>query len=204
VSAPSDELLMRYFDGELDADEARAVEAWLESSPDGKLMLLGWGRVGDAVRAIGDDVGAAGADIVDSVMAHIDAAPKGASVRALGRRGPRRWMAAVPAIGLSVAAAAAVAIYLRPPASPSSAAGAASIARVTPEQASSPAVDSASAVAVASADLESGASIESVDFGAIGGSIFMVPNGQSSEDSETPVVWLMDDAAPDEGRMAPL
>ena len=203
MNAPSDERLMRYFDGELEASEAREVEAWLESSPDGKLMLLGWERVGDAVRAIGDDVGASGADIADAVMARIDEAPGAGNVRAIQRRGTLRWLAAVPAIGLSIAAAAAVAIYLRPPASPSSAAGVASIARVAPERAS-PAVESASVVAMAAADTERGASIESVDFGAIGGSIFMVPNDQSSEESETPVVWLMDDAAPEEGRMAPL
>jgi anti-sigma factor RsiW len=203
VSAPSDERLMRYFDGELEADEAREVEAWLEHSPDGKLMLVGWGRVGDAVRAIGDDVGTAGADIADAVMARIDDAPRPSVVRRL-KRGTRRWMAAVPAIGLSIATAAAVAIYLRHPAPPAGAPGAASVARGAPEQAVSPAVESASAVAVAATETENGASIESVDFGTIGGSIFMVPSGQSSDESETPVVWLMDDVAPDEGRMAPL
>jgi anti-sigma factor RsiW len=197
---------MRYFDGELDAEEAREVEAWLAGSSDGKLMLLGWDRVGDAVRAIGDDVGVRGSDIADAVMARIDAAPEPAPVRSLQRRGVRRWMAAVPAIGLSIAAAAAVVIYLRAPASPSpsSAAGAASIARASTEQASPSAGDGTSVVAVAAAETETGASIESVDFGTIGGSIFMVPSGQSSDESETPVVWLMDDAAPDEGRMAPL
>ena len=189
-----DERLMRYFDGELDAAEAREVEPWLEGSEDGKLLLLAWGRVGDAVRAIGDDAGAAGATIADAVMARIGLSPKPVAVFATRPRGARRWMAAAPAIGLSLAAAAAVAFYLRPAPPPSGVQERVPVARA-PDTVSN-AAETASALAVAVAEPETGASIESVDFGAIGGTIFMVSSGQSSDDSETPVVWLMDEPPP--------
>ena len=112
-------------------------------------------------------------------------------------------MAAVPAVGLAVAAAAAIALYLRPAPPPSRAAASAERPPTSTEHVL-PVSPAASEVLAENTESEPGASIESVDFGAAGGSIFMVPNGQSSEDSETPVVWLLDDAAPDEGRMAPL
>ena len=53
MTAPSDEKLMRYFDGEVDAAEAREIEAWLAGSAERRSMLVGFERVGDAVRAIG-------------------------------------------------------------------------------------------------------------------------------------------------------
>lgn len=203
MNAPSEERLMRYFDGELDADEAREVEAFLESSPEAKLSLLAWDRVGDAVRAIGEDAGAPGVDIADAVMSRIGQPSKVAGASAARARASRRWMAAVPAIGLSIAAAAAIALYLRPPVTSPSAVGMPSVAREASEAPTAGVETSPSAFAAA-AETGSGAAIESVDFGAIAGTIFMVPNGQSPEESETPVVWLMDDADSDEGRMAPL
>ncbi|HVW24694.1 MAG TPA: hypothetical protein VHC69_04960 [Polyangiaceae bacterium] len=200
MSAPSDERLMRYFDGELDAGDAREVELWLESSPEARLKLLAWDRVGDAVRAIAD-ASTAGSDIADSVMARI-APPARPALAGANARAPRRWIAAVPAIGLALAAAAAVVLYFRSPATPSVGA-AASVVRTTPGQGAT-AFEAAASPMVAVADTESGAAIESVDFGASAGSIFMVPSGQNADDAQTPVVWLMDDAPPDEGRMAPL
>ena len=203
MSAPSDESLMRYFDGEVEGDEAREIEAWLETSPRGRLLLLGYGRIGDAVRAIGEDLGTGGADVADAVMSRIGEPVKleaNAPVKPRGRL--RRWTAAVPAIGLAVAAAAAVALYLRPPTVPSHTASATSVARVLSGNASS-VIETAPPAAVAAVP-EAGATIEAVDFGGIAGSIFMVPSDQSPDDTETPVVWLMDDAEPNEGRMTPL
>jgi hypothetical protein len=49
-------------------------------------------------------------------------------------------------------------------------------------------------------DPDVGASIESVDFGASKGTIFLVSSGSA----ETPVVWLMDDGVPTSDRIKPL
>jgi hypothetical protein len=104
-------------------------------------------------------------------------------------------------VGLGLAAAAAIVFFFRPhprplatgavPAVTVSSAGA-----YVPEPAASEPPPSAAG---------DGASIESVDFGAVAGTIFMVSGDPSSDDeTQTPVVWLMDEPAPDEGRMAPL
>ncbi len=209
MTVPSDERLMRYFDGESDEAEAREIEAWLERSERARLVISSFGRVGDVVRSVGDDVGASGVDIADRVMARLGRTDVALQEVPPARGGPaarsaaRRWTARVPAIGLAMAAAAVLALYFRPKAAQ----------RQVPSEPSALAVLSAresevsptaSEQAVVVAGTESGAAIESVDFGAVAGTIFMVPNGASSDESDTPVVWLMDEPAPNEGRMAPL
>jgi negative regulator of sigma E activity len=212
VNAPSDERLMLYFDGEVDDAEAREISAWLESSERARLVVSSFERVGAAVRAIGDDRGAGGVDIADAVMAHIERAdvktPDGAPI--IGAMAPsrarpagRRWAAMAPAIGLAMAAAAVVALYLRPRLPSSPVGTAPSVVAAASEQLF-PALPAASEEAAGTVDFAAGAAIESVDFGAVAGTIFMVPSGSSSDESETPVVWLMDDPTPNEGRMAPL
>jgi hypothetical protein len=52
----------------------------------------------------------------------------------------------------------------------------------------------------AESDPDTGASIESVDFGAQNGTIFMVASGPQV----TPVVWLIDENAQSGGKMKPL
>jgi hypothetical protein len=209
---------MRYFDGEVDAAEAREIEAWLDGSVEGSRALGSFERVGDALRAIADDVGTgtgtASDGIADAVMARLGEEPERAVTvserrpvvladRRPARAPERRFAAWMPAIGLGFAAAAAIAIYLKPPKPPVKAQGGTTVTSPAERPAPSP-VASDDTLAVAAAEPEVGASIESVDFGAVAGTIFMVPGGQSSDETETPVVWLMDDAAPDEGRMAPL
>jgi anti-sigma factor RsiW len=209
VKAPSDERLMRYFDRELDGAEAGEVEEWLTESAEARSLLLRLEQVGDTVRSIGDDMGAGADDIADAVMARLEASEGGAptaarasaSVAKAERRAARRWLAAVPALGLGLAAAAVIAIYFRPHAPPL-------VGRAGPAVTVSPAEpvvpDPAASELAPASDPAAGASIESVDFGAVAGTIFMVPGGPSSDETDTPVVWLMDEPAPDEGRMAPL
>ena len=208
MKPPNDERLMRYFDRELEGAEADEIEQWLAESEEARTLLLHLERVGDTVREIGADMGAGSAGIADAVMARLaeaeSSAPKPLQSPARGggaeTRAARRWFAAVPAVGLAFAAAAAIVFYFRPhprplvngvvPAVTVSSAGS-----IAPEPAASEPPPSVAADA---------ASIESLDYGAVAGTIFMVPGDPSSEETQTPVVWLKDEPAPDEGRMAPL
>jgi anti-sigma factor RsiW len=204
VTAPSDDRLMRYFDGEADEAEARDIELWLESSERGRLVVSSFERVGDAVRAIGTDRGAS-FDVADAVMARAfeGAASAGAVVPLQRPSRRRRWASVAPALGLFFAAAAVIALYFRPKAHPAEVDTAPSVVAVASER-SLPAAPEASEQVAALRGAESGAAIESVDFGAVAGTIFMVPNDSGEGEPETPVVWLMDEPADNEGRMAPL
>jgi anti-sigma factor RsiW len=74
----SDEALVAYLDGELDADERRHVEAWLEADPAVRERLTALAQSGDLVRG-------AYADIVNEpVPARLIAAARGASGMASG------------------------------------------------------------------------------------------------------------------------
>lgn len=210
-----EERLMRYLDGEVDAAERGEIEAWLAESKDARELLEGIALVGQAVRAIGDDVGAGGDGIADAVMAGIggggrvvDIGP--AAERSRSRGLGRRFLNLAPALGLGLAAAAAVVVYFRPVPTPGPAArsSAPTVTRALP--APVPATETSEqqpVPALGYAAGEGGASIESVDFGARAGTIFMVSTGADSDDSETedtPVVWLMDEVGSTKGRMAPL
>jgi anti-sigma factor RsiW len=206
-----EERLMRYLDGEADANERGEVERWLAASPEARAALSSLELVRRAVHAIGEDVGARGEGIADAVMAALEGpAAGGAEVVSLRRskaaasRAPsigRRFLGLAPALGLGLAAAAAVAVYFRPVPSRPSAAVQSSAPTVTVARA--PAAEALEQGPEPARWAEPGASIESVDFGARDGTIFMV-SGSDSDEAETPVVWLMDEAAPTEGRMAPL
>jgi len=74
----SDEALVAYLDGELDADERRRVEAWLEADPLVRERLTALAQTGDLVRG-------AYADIVNEpVPARLIAAARGVSGTAPG------------------------------------------------------------------------------------------------------------------------
>jgi len=210
-----EERLMRYLDGEVDAAERREIEAWLAESKDARALCASLDVVNHAVRAIGEDLGRGGDGIADAVMSRIDAdapivdleaRPVASRTRGMGRR----FLGLAPALGLGLAAAAAVVVYFRPvpPPGPSARGSASSVNRAGP--APVPATEASEqqpVPALGSEAREAGASIESVDFGARAGTIFMVSAGSDSEDAdtvETPVVWLMDEVGPTKGRMAPL
>jgi len=219
VSAFEDRL-MRYFDGELDAEETLEVERLLEDSPEAQAWLRDFERIGIVVRAIADDQGARADGIADRVMARLPQAvsaagsASGAPSAVSGSTGGSaevpggrviplsRAVRAAPVVALALAAAAAVALLVRshPPvqvAPPTeSVAAPVAVAMPSPQPAAIPS-DEPSAEAD---EPETGASIESVDFGAQNGTIFMVASGPQV----TPVVWLVDDSTRTGGRMKPL
>jgi anti-sigma factor RsiW len=182
---------MRYFDGELGAEEAADVERLIAESADARALLADFERVRTAVRVIADREGARADGIADRVMAELDRRPPEA------KGGPRgRFIPFAPAIGLALAAAAAVAFLVRPHPSRQ-------IVRSSENTVVSVSVPISSVAPVEDvegAELETGASIESVDFGAQNGTIFMVASGPQA----TPVVWLVDDGARSGGKIEPL
>lgn len=197
MNRSAQERLMRYMDGETDAEEAEFVERWLTESAEARALLQDLESIGGGVRAIAQDRGSRADSIADSVMARV--LNEGPVSRTRVRATPiesgkkdRRIVGAIPAIGLALAAAAAVVVYLRPhPGSESAVRGRPSAA-LAPEPFSP---TSSVPAELAVAEPESGASIESVDFGAQNGTIFIVASGPNS----TPVVWLMDDGDPSSG-----
>lgn len=191
------ERLMRYVDGELEPEEAVRVEQWLSESREARALLRDLTSIGDEVRAVAEGRSPGAEAIVDCVMAQVAAESpvsrtRVRAARAGGIRKGRRIVAAIPAIGLALAAAAAVVVYMRPQPSSVSMVREGPSAALLPEPFSTTSSGSAEVAAV---EPESGASIESVDFGAQNGTIFIVASGPQS----TPVVWLMDDGEPSSG-----
>ena len=190
MSRPSDELLMRLHDDELSDEELAELEQRLDAEDRAKLD--GLAQVGDFVRALGSKDEAAADDIADAVMARIDA---GEASR-LGEPKASRWT--LPAVGLTLAAAAALALWVSreppppaPVAQPLPTAPAVVVRRdPAPEPISTPEDEISPAVA-----------IEAVDFGSHNGAIFMVSAG---DEATTPVVWLTDDAIESGDRKQPL
>jgi hypothetical protein len=103
-----------------------------------------------------------------------------------------------PVVGLAFAAAAAAAFFLQshPPQPIVRASESATVSVSVPSESAAPTEESVAA----EEEPETGASIESVDFGAQNGTIFMVASGPQV----TPVVWLVDESARTGGRMKPL
>jgi anti-sigma factor RsiW len=194
----AEDRLMRYFDGELEAEEAAEVERLIAESADARALLADFERVGSVVRAIADQHGARGDGIADRVMAELNRPPPGVrSVPAGNGQGPRgRLIPFAPAIGLGLAAAAAVALLVRPHPPHGNARG--SVSAVVSVLVPSPSVVPSEEAEVVEPD--TGASIETVDFGAQNGSIFMVASGPQV----TPVVWLVDESDESGDKMEPL
>jgi anti-sigma factor RsiW len=179
---------MRYLDGEASEDEALEVELWLAESREARALARDIEAVGAAVRAIADEKGAAGDSIADAVMRRLElpAAPRSLEEQRSKKGAGRKLL---PAIGLSLAAAAAVVLFLKSPAVDTR--GPVAGTPVDPSASSG----SESAEIAVIADDATGAAIESVDFGAQNGTIFMVPSGAQV----TPVIWLVDDVEASEG-----
>lgn len=190
------EQLMQYLDGELEEAEAKEMERLLAESAEARALFSDLEEVGSTVRAIGMDRAHAVGDLTDAIMSRVskEAGPGGGAGDVKSRVVPmaRYW---APAAALAMAAAAAWAVYLRPvrtsvPVLPST---------VLPTLAVAPTLTPPVA-ATEEAEEEPGAEIESVDFGARNGTIFMVATGPQV----TPVVWLMDENATGGSRMKPL
>ena len=188
----SREQLMRYHDGELSEAEARQVEEAIEREPALLEELEAYTELGSFVRAW-DQANAsklASFDVTSSVMAALE--PPRARVHSLLPR-IATW------VSLSAAIAAGSVLVVR----------SWSAAPIAPASAGAPSGESAGLVAPSAsapelaAVLEAAAeeltkpppaTIESVDFGSNAGEVFVV----STDSSETPVVWMPDDAEPDE------
>jgi anti-sigma factor RsiW len=205
----SREQLMRYHDGELPEAEALVVEAAIEREPALLEELEAYSELGNFVRAW-DQVNAnklASFDVTGSVMAALE--PPRARVHSLLPR-IATW------VSLSAAIAAGSVLVVRSwSAAPNAPVGAPSAehAELAPPSASAAELTLPEltlpeltlpdlAAALGAEDLGVGteqpkpppATIESVDFGSNTGEVFVV----STDSSETPVVWMPDDAEPDE------
>ena len=184
----SRELLMRYHDGEVSEAEARLVEEALEHEPALLEELEAYSELGSFVRASSELSVHKSFDISESVMAALE--PPKARVHSLLPR-------VVTWVSLGVAIAAGSVLVVRSWSAPAVAPGASHAASAN--QHSAALALSAAAVPEVSAALEEEpkpppATIESVDFGKNTGTVFVV----STDSSETPVVWMPDDAEPDE------
>ncbi|HMJ11197.1 MAG TPA: hypothetical protein VK524_07300 [Polyangiaceae bacterium] len=209
--------LMRYFDGELSPEEAAAVERQLSSDPEAQKLVQNLDQLGELVRDAAFARARTHDDLIDSVMARLDAdsalpASTGAdeSTRAptpLRRKalGPQRSPAKVAAlVGVSLALAAGAALVLRTnrPPPPAELAVRSPASALVPERA--PAEPEPAQLGSAGTESSEGssASIETVHFGSTAGTIF--PGNDEDGEETTPVVWVMDEPGPSPGRMEPL
>jgi len=188
---PEHERLMRYYDGELDADEAAELEAELDNDPEAREVLSGLEQLSDFVRREADAREAP--DLADAIMARVAREPRQDRTRA--EPPPGAWRVIAPAAAAVLALAASVALvneFSRPSEEP---------VRVLhqPPLVVAPPEESAAPVPTLVAEREAVA-IETVDFGAREGTIFLMQEGEGS----TPVVWLMDEPTPPGDRMEPL
>jgi hypothetical protein len=161
--------LMLLYDGELDAREAARVRRQIAFDPEAQRILAGYAELGGALRIWSEHRAPA------------------RSARALRRAHP----VARRAFGLAWVGAAAAALVMalcathsgdsRPVASVLGA------ARMLPSHAA-PTTASVGSAPSDEGTESTGAAIEVVDFGAGGGTIFMVSKGAQA----TPVVWLSD------------
>jgi anti-sigma factor RsiW len=189
--------LMRYYDGELSDEEAAEVEAALENDPDAQRVFEGLEQLSAFVRKHGDEQVLP--DLTDAIMGRIAREERKESARpAEVVRGP--WSTILPAAAAVLALAAGVALVnelsnkpgtTTPVVQQPSSTSEEPVAPVSSEEPAEEQVLAADTHAVA---------IETVDFGAREGTIFVMQEGEGS----TPVVWLMDEPAPAGGRMEPL
>jgi negative regulator of sigma E activity len=211
---------MRYFDGELTAEEEAEVERQLRSDPEARRFGGNLELLGDVVRDAAVKRTSAHDDLVDSVMARLDdEVPEAAPVlqqlprplegRARVAPATARSPAKVAAlVGVSLALAAGAALVLRStgPAGPELVSHGPTASTSVPQHAPKPplelAAGSADAAERAAPEGSASASIETVDFGSSAGTIFLA--GEEDGEETTPVVWVMDEPGPSPGRMEPL
>ena len=191
----SRELLMRYHDGAVSEAEARVVEEALEQEPELLEELEAYSELGSFVRAWGDARSDKLVDLAASVMSAIESEERPQPVAArqtvhslLPRLATWVSLSAAIAAGSVLVARSWSAPRVVPGAAP--AAGAANQPTLAPASAAPPDVSAA----LEEEPKPPPATIESVNFGDQNGTVFVV----STDDSETPVVWMPDDDEPDE------
>jgi anti-sigma factor RsiW len=189
-------LLMRYYDGELSDEEAAEVEAALENDPDARRVFEGLEQLSAFVRKHEEEQ--ALPDLTDAIMGRIareerkESAPPAEVVR-----GP--WSTILPAAAAVLALAAGVALVNELSNKPATTTPV--VQQPSSELPVAPVPSEEPAEEQVLADSQHPAvAIETVDFGAREGTIFVMQEGEGS----TPVVWLMDEPAPAGGRMEPL
>lgn len=198
------ERLMEYVDGELSPSEAHAVEQWLARDLQAREYVATLRELDDAIEALMQRHLEAAPDLGPSILARIarerlslGPVPLAASPAndvqpaiaiASARPAPRGWPAAVVA---AFAAAAAAFILGGAPASGPGAGQAVAPAPLIEAAPRIPTPPAAQPELAEPEEAQASASIEAVDFGDRGGTIFVLEGSES-----TPVVWLDDDAPP--------
>jgi anti-sigma factor RsiW len=190
--SPDHARLMRYYDGELDAEETAELEAELAGDPEAQGVLDGLEQLSAFVRR--DAAEQPALDLTDAIMARVASEPRQdrSAAPPPARAG---WRVIAPAAAAVLALAAGVALVnelSRAPQAPVPV-----VQQPTPRVV--PSSEEAPEVPTVVAEREA-VSIETVDFGAREGTIFVVQEGEGS----TPVVWLMDEPTPPGTRMEPL
>jgi anti-sigma factor RsiW len=181
---------MMFADGELDAERAAEVEAYLERSSEARAVVATFAEIGAQVRGYADDIARnAGADgIADNVMARIERGPDNVVPLRKPVEPAKPSVAALAFGGLAAAAAVALLVWR--------VAGVGVVPVDTPrvaETAAPPRPELVVASATAPApdyDPEPTVSVDAIDFGARTGTIFYVPTDTGTT---TTVVWLSDE-----------
>jgi anti-sigma factor RsiW len=190
--------LMRYYDGELDAEQAAEVEAALANDPEAQRVFEGLEQLSAFVQT--HEREQALPDLTDAIMSRIAREERKDSARpAEVVRGP--WSTILPAAAAVLALAAGVALVNELSNKPGTTTPVVQQPTATSEEPVAP-VPSEEPVReqVLAESHHPAVAIETVDFGAREGTIFVMQEGEGS----TPVVWLMDEPAPAGGRMEPL
>lgn len=186
--------LMQFADGELDEARAREIERHLAASAEARAFVSSIGTLGDLIRDSAAHHAADALDVSDAVMSAIDSAlsaqppaPIAQLDEARRQREAQSARKGATLLALTLAAAAALVIWLNvagrddaavehgPVAQPSAVA---SVAQLPSDEASGG---------------DDGTAVDNVDFGERLGAIFYVPTGVKS--AMTTVVWISDDEA---------
>lgn len=186
-----DELLQRYHDGELEPEQCERVRALVARDPSARARLERLALVGSLVRELArDSEHALPADFTDRIMARIGHSPQPQASAAPVTPLRRSRLTAVGAAAAALAFAAAAALWLR-------AAPPHPLALHSPSTIGGPVASPPAEAALASAAFDAPpVAIESVDFGATRGAIFLVSAGVT----DTMVVWTLDEPPDGLGR----
>ena len=176
----ADELVDRFYDGDTDEEQTRAAQALIAAEPRSRARLERLALLGSLVREV-ESERKIPSDLTDRVMRGVLAE------RSPNARKSRRLPAAALAVASALALAAGIGLWLREPgtAVPSAALTGTTVTRGSPSAAVR---DAFEAELLAEAP---SVSIESVDFGATQGAIFLVSAGVT----DTMVVWTLDEPA---------
>jgi anti-sigma factor RsiW len=179
----NEELVMLHYDGELDPERTREVERLLARDPEARRLLEQLQRVGSLLRAA-DAARAPKVDLTPRILERVFGSEMGERRAALSPSRKKEHLVPRLAWGAAaLAAAAAVGVMLgrSPSEHVPGVASRAHSTQTTAAVARSESIDS---------DAQEGTvSVETVDFGASQGAIFLVPGAEKS----MLVVWTLDD-----------